>query len=1107
GEILAGDFPHHLVRFDPQTVPNSLAYFKETSSFNPPPSFRGKSMLEETCKQQPQPNPSEQPTTQSMGHSVVSMDYQLRPLVTGGLAATEHLGHMMVDSTMPSSSYQYYMQTHQQAQQQQQQQQHHGSSHSSAQIVPTHETQETHGSPHGSGMAVYDLHAGETDPGLSVAMGMERAMLGSSSGEVDASPTGEKPESIDVSDSVSLSFGSVCLICGDRATAMILYPMSTSSFSSTPTTIMASIHVGKHYGAYSCDGCKGFFRRSVRRNHSYTCRQKRQCVVTKDKRNQCRFCRLRKCFRVGMKKSAVQNERDKISNRPLAYDAITNGQSMFDLQQLLSAENRAQCLFQNKHNVGLWSRRCQDVMGSSLEELPTDSTDVKPHFADEIDICDSMKTQLLFLIEWAKNLPSFVGLTRNDQVTLLRSHTGEMLILGAVWRSLSNVGPAHVYPGEASSCSNTESVNQANMLNNPGGFLVDSIPTGAKPRRKSNAIQAIQNTTQQRSMSWSVPETEARPQSVSSHTSDSSQTPPAPAPPSSRPPPPPLPTNSTITHTQMQPPIRSSSSSSLTGQQQQSSVGSQVNTVPSESRLESETKPICIDSTLDPSLQLILLGSNRIISRHSPQRQIAEIASQILEQLYQPMYGLCLDESEFACLRAIVFFDPSCANLSENGRIVVRAYQYQIQTELMHLMNDKLYLPQGRFGALLLLLPDLRSITHRMVDHLQLARQMGLTHLDGILSEILSTGSDISQCMINQMEEFIPRYEPERMITDMYGEESKTKHLSSTVSPYLGSVPTTGTTTSITNTATITASTNKQDDSGSTGANERTVLCAYSTTTPSIISKPSIATRTAQSKQSGSIRAADMGMTQPECASVDHSSSMAGHIDTSRPFSLHNLGRTGLMSRSTAFVPYVHSHTTVIPQTSAESYISSAVPTRLGWNEFGFGRVQMTGSLLDYGYQQTSDSDLVSYPFRRYGSTEAEINPSYLLHGPPDAFEHSPVASGPYDGSTTPISAPIQLDTTGYETSPYYITSQSSLHIPPSHVGDTASRLGLALLPTCSTSSACASSISTAASVSSGSTITRADLVPRLMENMFTSMFSTDSQSEDTQYQFYHPNP
>jgi len=70
---------------------------------------------------------------------------------------------------------------------------------------------------------------------------------------------------------------STCAICNDRAT-------------------------GKHYGAESCDGCKGFFRRSVRKKHVYSCRFQRCCSVDKDKRNQCRYCRLQKCFAVGMRK-------------------------------------------------------------------------------------------------------------------------------------------------------------------------------------------------------------------------------------------------------------------------------------------------------------------------------------------------------------------------------------------------------------------------------------------------------------------------------------------------------------------------------------------------------------------------------------------------------------------------------------------------------------------------------------------------------------------------------------------------------------------------------------------------------------------------------------
>ncbi|XP_043227837.1 orphan steroid hormone receptor 2-like isoform X2 [Amphibalanus amphitrite] len=68
----------------------------------------------------------------------------------------------------------------------------------------------------------------------------------------------------------------MCVVCGDRAS-------------------------GRHYGAISCEGCKGFFKRSIRKQLGYQCRGTKDCEVTKYHRNRCQYCRLQKCLKMGMR--------------------------------------------------------------------------------------------------------------------------------------------------------------------------------------------------------------------------------------------------------------------------------------------------------------------------------------------------------------------------------------------------------------------------------------------------------------------------------------------------------------------------------------------------------------------------------------------------------------------------------------------------------------------------------------------------------------------------------------------------------------------------------------------------------------------------------------
>ena len=59
---------------------------------------------------------------------------------------------------------------------------------------------------------------------------------------------------------------------------------------------------GKHYGVYSCEGCKGFFKRTIRKDLTYSCRDNKDCTVDKRQRNRGLYCRYQKCLATGMKR-------------------------------------------------------------------------------------------------------------------------------------------------------------------------------------------------------------------------------------------------------------------------------------------------------------------------------------------------------------------------------------------------------------------------------------------------------------------------------------------------------------------------------------------------------------------------------------------------------------------------------------------------------------------------------------------------------------------------------------------------------------------------------------------------------------------------------------
>ncbi|KAK8386660.1 hypothetical protein O3P69_017847 [Scylla paramamosain] len=219
----------------------------------------------------------------------------------------------------------------------------------------------------------------------------------------------------------------LCSICGDRAS-------------------------GKHYGVYSCEGCKGFFKRTVRKDLTYACREERSCTIDKRQRNRCQYCRYQKCLSMGMKREAVQEERQRTKGDKGDGDTESSCGAISDMPiaSIREAELSVDPIDEQPLDQGVRpSNLCQvplaapetiDISEKSSFALPFHSVsevnNVNPVQDVVSNICQAADRHLVQLVEWAKHIPHFTDLPIEDQVVLLKAGWNELLIASFSHRSM-----------------------------------------------------------------------------------------------------------------------------------------------------------------------------------------------------------------------------------------------------------------------------------------------------------------------------------------------------------------------------------------------------------------------------------------------------------------------------------------------------------------------------------------------------------------------------------------------------------------------------------------------------------------------------------------------
>lgn len=235
----------------------------------------------------------------------------------------------------------------------------------------------------------------------------------------------------------------LCRICGDRAS-------------------------GYHYNALSCEGCKGFFRRSITRGANYTCKYGGNCEMDMWMRRKCQACRLKRCREVGMKQECLLSDeqckardarrkaKQKKMEKPAPQVVVQNinNDSLdsrpsceFERQDVkflasfspydVICERPIELISENTHALINRIVRLQDKYEFPDEEKVNDAIDIKPtnnvesgeHVLGSLARMTVLITHLI--VEFAKSLPGFDRLSKDDQIILLKCASSEVMAIRA----------------------------------------------------------------------------------------------------------------------------------------------------------------------------------------------------------------------------------------------------------------------------------------------------------------------------------------------------------------------------------------------------------------------------------------------------------------------------------------------------------------------------------------------------------------------------------------------------------------------------------------------------------------------------------------------------